>query len=65
MLAAGLAMGIASANLLSSIVYQATPRDPWVLGGVAFTMAAVALVSAWIPARRALAVDPIRSLRHE
>jgi macrolide transport system ATP-binding/permease protein len=62
---AGLAMGLASGGLLASIVYQATPRDPWVLGGVASTMTAVALLSAWIPARRALAVDPMRSLRHE
>jgi len=63
--AAGLAMGMASARLLASIVYQATPRDPWVLGGVGCTMALAALISAWIPARRAISVDPIRSLRHE
>jgi predicted permease len=63
--AAGLAMGMASARLLASIVYQATPRDPWVLGGVGCTMALAALVSAWIPARRAISVDPIRSLRHD
>jgi len=63
--AAGLALGIASARLLASIVYQATPRDPVVLASVAVTMAAVALVSAWIPARRAISLDPTRSLRHE
>lgn len=63
--AAGLALGIASAQVLSAIVYQASPRDPWVLGGVVGTMLAVAVLSAWIPARRALAVDPIRSLRHD
>jgi macrolide transport system ATP-binding/permease protein len=63
--AAGLALGLASARLLASIVYQATPQDPWVLGGVGATMAVVALISAWIPARRAMSVDPIRSLRHE
>lgn len=63
--AAGLALGLGSARLLASIVYQATPHDPWVLGGVGVTMTAVALISAWIPARRAISVDPIRSLRHE
>jgi len=63
--AVGLALGIVSARLLASIVYQATPRDPVVLGGVAAVMCAVALISAWIPARRAISVDPIRSLRHE
>jgi predicted permease len=63
--AAGLALGSASTKLLASIVYQATPRDPIVLAGVALTMAVVALVSAWAPARRAISVDPLRSLRHE
>ena len=61
----GLALGIISARLLASIVYQATPRDPAVLGGVTLTMGLAALLSAWIPARRAISVDPIRSLRHE
>jgi ABC-type antimicrobial peptide transport system permease subunit len=62
---AGLLLGMAGTRFLASIVYQATPRDPVVLGGVALTMVAVALFSAWIRARRALSVDPIRSLRHE
>jgi predicted permease len=63
--AAGLAMGLASTRLLAGIVYQATARDPMVLGAVAATMALVALAAAWVPARRAVSVDPIRSLRHE
>jgi predicted permease len=63
--AAGLVLGLASARLLASIVFQASPRDPLVIGGVGATMALAALVSTWIPARRALSVDPIRSLRHE
>jgi len=63
--AVGLAMGLAATQLLASIVYQATPRDPLILGAVTGTMALVALLSAWIPARRAVSVDPIRSLRHE
>ena len=63
--AAGLAMGMAGTRLLASIVYHATPRDPVVLGAVAATMVLVAIVAAWVPARRAVSVDPIRSLRHE
>ena len=58
-------LGVLATRVLSSIVYQATPRDPVVLGAVAATMALVALVAAWVPARRAVSVDPIRSLRHE
>jgi predicted permease len=63
--AAGLALGLLATRVLSFIVYQATPRDPMVLGGVVVTMLAVGLVAAWIPARHALAVDPMILLREE
>jgi ABC-type lipoprotein release transport system permease subunit len=46
-------------------VYQATPRDPIVLGGVVLAMALLGLVATWIPARRALSVDPMILLREE
>lgn len=62
---AGLILGILSTRVLSFIVYQATPKDPVVLGGVILTMLAVGLVAAWIPARHALAVDPMILLREE
>jgi predicted permease len=62
---AGIAGGIACTAVLAHVAPQATPRDPMVLGGVAVTMLAVALLSCWAPARRAISVDPIRSLRHE
>ncbi|HEX5234053.1 MAG TPA: ABC transporter permease [Silvibacterium sp.] len=63
--AAGMVLGVLSARVLSSIVYQATPKDPIVLGGVILAMMAVGLVAAWIPARSALAVDPMILLREE
>jgi ABC-type lipoprotein release transport system permease subunit len=50
---------------LASIVYQATPRDPMVLGGVVLAMMLLGLVATWIPARRALSVDPQILLREE
>lgn len=62
---AGLALGVAASKLLTSIVYQATASDPLVIAGVALTMAAVGLISAAFPARRALSVDPARLLRDE
>jgi predicted permease len=62
---AGLAAGIGATRLLAAIVYQATPRDPLVLGGVAACMAILGLVATWMPARRALAVDPAQLLRTE
>jgi predicted permease len=61
----GLLMGSLSGKVLSSIVYQATPRDPLVLLGVLVSMASIGLVAAWIPARRALAVEPSMLLREE
>ena len=62
---AGLALGVLATRVLSFIVYQATPRDPLVLGGVSVTMLLLGLIAAWIPARRALAVDPLILLREE
>lgn len=62
---AGLGLGLLATRVLSFIVYQATPRDPMVLGGVTATMLVLGLVAAWIPARRALAVDPLVLLRDE
>jgi len=63
--AAGLALGIAAAGVLAAIVYQATSRDPLVIGGAALAIALVAIVAAFGPARRALRVDPVQSLRHD
>jgi ABC-type antimicrobial peptide transport system permease subunit len=63
--AAGIILGVLATRVLSYIVYQATPRDPIVLGGVILSMLAVGLVAAWIPARHALAVDPLILLREE
>jgi predicted permease len=62
---AGMVLGVLFAKVLAHIVYQATVRDPVVLGGVLLTMLALGLVAAWIPARRALAVDPMILLREE
>jgi len=61
----GLLLGILASRVLASIVYQATPRDPLVLTGVVLAMALVGLVSTWIPAHRALSIDPVILLREE
>ncbi len=62
---AGLILGVLATRVLSSIVYSATPKDPVILGGVILTMLCVGVVAALIPARRALAVDPMILLRDE
>jgi len=63
--ATGLALGLLATKLLSYIVYQAAPNDPVVLAGVLLTMLALGLTATWLPARRALAVDPMILLREE
>jgi predicted permease len=62
---AGMILGVLATRVLSSIVYQATPKDPVILGGVILTMLCVGIVAALIPARRALGVDPMILLRDE
>ena len=62
---AGMILGVLATRVLSSIVYQATPKDPVILGGVILTMLCVGVVAALIPARRALAVDPMILLRDQ
>ena len=63
--AAGLALGLLATRLLAYIVYEATPRDPLVLTGVVVVMAVLGLVATWIPAQRALSIDPLVLLREE
>jgi ABC-type antimicrobial peptide transport system permease subunit len=63
--AAGLLLGMAASSVLSAIVYQATPRDPLVLAGVVIAMAALGLLATWVPAQRALSLDPMSLLREE
>jgi len=62
---AGLALGILATKVLSYIVYQAAPNDPLVLGGVVLTMLVLGLAASWVPARKALSVDPMILLREE
>jgi ABC-type antimicrobial peptide transport system permease subunit len=61
----GLLLGLLATKVLAFIVYQATPRDPLVLAGVVLAMLLLGLVATWIPAQRALSVDPLKLLREE
>jgi predicted permease len=63
--AAGLALGLLATRVLALVVYRATPSDPVVLAGVVAAMALLGLVATWIPAQRALRVDPMQLLREE
>jgi predicted permease len=63
--AAGLLMGLLATRVLAFLVYQATPRDPLVLVGVVLAMSMLGLLATWIPAQRALSIDPVILLRAE
>jgi len=61
--ALGLGAGVLTSGLLAHFISLATPRDPLVLFGVFLTMTLLGLLGTWIPASRALAIDPARLLR--
>ena len=63
--AAGLVLGLLATKVLAFVVYEATPRDPLVLAGVVLAMAVLGLLATWIPAQRALSVNPLVLLREE
>ncbi|MGH7679950.1 MAG: ABC transporter permease, partial [Gemmatimonadaceae bacterium] len=52
-------------RLMTRLLYEVQPRDPSVLGGVALGLAAIAMLAAYIPARRASSVDPLLALRSD
>jgi putative ABC transport system permease protein len=65
----GLALGVPAAlvasRLLGQMLFNVSASDPTTLVAVAFTLAIVALLAGYIPARRAMRVDPMVALRHE
>jgi predicted permease len=67
--AAGLVLGLSAAWLLagamSKILYGVAATDPGTYGAVALMLCAIAGAASWIPARRAVRIDPIVVLREE
>jgi len=63
--AAGVILGVLASRVLAFVVYEATPLDPVVLAGVLGAMVLLGLAATWIPAQRALSVDPMILLREE
>ncbi len=63
--ALGLAAALVTTRLLSSQLYGVAPGDPVTLGAAALLLMGVALAAAWLPARRAARIEPMRVLRGE
>jgi predicted permease len=65
----GLALGLGAAagltRLLGSLLFEVSPTDPPTFAAVAALLAAVCLAAAYLPARRAAAVEPVEALRSE
>jgi putative ABC transport system permease protein len=67
--AAGIVIGLAAAygltRLMASLLFQVKPNDPAVFASVAAILAVVALLASYLPAKRALRVDPVVALRYQ
>ena len=64
-LAAGAALALAAGQVLGSVIYGISPRDPMLLAAVLLALLSAACLACWRPARQAVATDPLTALRYE
>jgi putative ABC transport system permease protein len=64
-IAIGLVGALAATRALRSMLFEISPSDPWTLAAAAILFTAVAVAACYIPARRAIQIDPMTTLRHD
>ena len=64
-LVAGAILALSFARVMKSFVYQSSPADPLSIGSACVFLVLLVFGSAWLPARRAAALDPASALRQE
>ena len=64
-LSIGLTASLAVTRFLSSLLYGIRPNDPLTIVGVSVGLIVVTMLACYIPARRAMRVDPVIALRYE
>jgi predicted permease len=65
----GVVIGVVGAAILTrsmeSVLFGIEPSDPWTFGQVTAVLLGAAALASWLPARRALAIDPVTALRYD